>query len=77
MPGGFDEDPTQMGVAGFGDRAPDPIRAAGVFGGHEAHERHRARRGGKAAGVAEFSGTGERREVVDPAEAAQALDASA
>ena len=42
VPGGFDEDAAQMGVAGFGDAALGAFRAARVLGGHEADEGHGA-----------------------------------
>src|SRR6185436_8737706 len=77
VPGRFDEHAAQMRIAGFGDRATDRSRAAGVLGWNETHEGHDARRGGKAAGVAEFGSDGKCGELVDAAEAAQALDAGA
>ena len=77
VPGGFDEHAPEMGVAGFGDRALRALGAAGVFGRDEADEGHGTRRSGKAAGVAELRGDGERGEIIDAAEAAQPLDARA
>jgi hypothetical protein len=77
LPGGFAQDPAQMGVAGFGDRAARLFGAARVFGGHEAGKRPHPWRRGEAAGVAEFGGDGEGGEIVDAAETAQALDACA
>jgi hypothetical protein len=41
--------------------------------GMRPYEGHGARRGGKASGVAEFGGDGERGEIIDAAETAQAL----
>ena len=40
MSGLFDEDPTRVGVAAFGDAAPLLFGAAGVFGRDEAEEGH-------------------------------------
>ena len=77
VPGGLDQYPPQMRIAGFGDVAAGLFRAAGVFGRDEAGKGHHARGGWKAAGVAEFGRDGERGEIVDAAEAAQALDAGA
>jgi hypothetical protein len=48
-----------------------------VLGGDEADKRHRARRGREAPRVAELGRDGQRGQVVDPAEAAQALDPGA
>src|SRR5436309_2892650 len=73
VPGGFDEDATQMAVARFRDAALRAFGATRVLGGHEADKRHGARSGRKAARVAEFRGDGERGQVVDAAEAAQPL----
>lgn len=77
VPRGFDEHAPQMRIARFGDRAVDAFGTAGVLRGDQAGKRHEARRRGKASGVAEFGGNGERGEVVDPAEAAQAFDTRA
>ena len=77
VPGRFDEHAAEMSVAGLGNTALGARRAAGVLGRHEADERHGAWRGGKAAGVAEFGGDGERGQIIDAAEAAQTLHASA
>ena len=74
LPSRFDEHASQMGVAGFGDRALDPFGPAGILGGDQAGEGHQTRGRRKAAGVAEFGGKGQRREVVDAAEAAEAFD---
>jgi hypothetical protein len=77
VPRGFDEDPAEMRVAGFGDAAARLFRATRIFGRDEAGEGHDARGGRKAAGVAQFRGDGQRGEIVDAAEAAEALDARA
>ena len=77
VPGGLDQDAAQMGVAGCGDGAPRLFGAARVFGRHEAGKRHDPWGRREAAGVAEFGRNGERGEIVDAAEAAQALDAGA
>jgi hypothetical protein len=45
-----------------------------ALGGHEADERHRAGRCWKPPGVTQFGRDGERGEIVDVPEAAQALD---
>src|SRR4029434_6575820 len=58
VPGGFDEDAPEMGVAGFGDRAARLFRAARVFGGDEAGKGHHPRCRGEAAGGAEVGGAG-------------------
>ena len=73
VPGGLDEHAPQMAVAGFGDRAARLFGAARVFGWDQAGKRHHARRRRKAARVAQFGGDGQRGEVVDAAEAAQAF----
>jgi hypothetical protein len=75
VPGRFDEHPPQVRVAGLGDAALDPSCAARVLGRNEAHVRHHARRSRKAPGIAELSRDRQGREIVDAAEAAQALDA--
>ena len=75
VPGGFDEHAAQMAVAGLGDRSLRAFGAAGVLRGDKADKSHDARRGGKAPRVAELGGDGECRQIVDPAEAAQSLDA--
>ena len=75
MPRRFDQDAAQMRIPRFGDRAAGLFRPSGMFGGHEADKRHRARRRAKSARVAEFGGDGERREVVDPAKTPEAFDA--
>lgn len=77
MPGGFDEDAPHMGIAGLGNRAARLLGATRVFRGYEPDEAPEARRGRKAARVAEFGGDGEGREIVDATEAAQARDAGA
>ena len=75
LPGGFHEHPAQMRVAGLGDGATCLFRSAGVLGGNQAGEGHQARRRRKATRIAQFSGDGQGGEIVDPAEAAQALHA--
>ena len=75
VPGGFDEDASQMRVAGFGDVAARLFGAAGGLGRDETGERHDARGRREAARIAQFSGDRQRREIVDTAEAAQALNA--
>jgi hypothetical protein len=75
MPRRFDEHAPQMGIPGFGDRAARLFRSAGMLGRHEADKRHRPRGGPEPTGVPEFSGDGQRREIVDATETAQALDA--
>ena len=77
LPGGFDEHTSEMRVASFGDRAARPFGAAGMLGRDEASKGHQARRGREPARVAEFGGNGQGGEIVDAAEAAQALDAGA
>ena len=52
-------------------------RAAGVLRRNATGKGHHARRRGEAARVTELGGDGERREIVDAAEAAQPLDAGA
>lgn len=46
-----------------------------MLGRGEPDEGHRARRAGKSASVTELGGDGERRQIVDAADAAQPLDA--
>src|SRR5207245_6077664 len=48
MPRGFDQNSSQMRVAGLGDRAPGLFGATRMFGRHEADEGHRTGRGRKA-----------------------------
>jgi hypothetical protein len=77
MPGGFHQDAAEMSVAGFGDGAARLFGATRVFRWHEPGERHHPRCGREAAGVTEFGGDGQRRQIVDAAETAQAFDAAA
>ena len=77
VPRGFHENTAQMRIARLGDRAARRLRAAGVLGGNQTDEGHQPRRGGKTARVAELGGDGERRQIVDAAEAAEPLDARA
>jgi len=63
-----------MGIAGLGDRALGAFRAAGVLGGPQADERHRARRGWESSRVAELGGNRERRQIVDAPEATESLN---
>src|SRR6187549_1076993 len=74
VPGGFDEDSSQMRIAGFGDGTVGAFRAARMLRGDEAHEGHGRGRAAKAARIAELGGDRQRGEIVDAAEAAQALD---
>jgi hypothetical protein len=74
MPGGFDQDAPQVGIAGFGNAAAGLSGPTGVFGRHEADKRHGARGGRKAPWIAEFGSDGERGQVVDAAEATQPRD---
>ena len=75
VPGGCDQDAAEMRIAGFGDVAAGAGGAAGVLRGDEAGEGHDPGGGGEAARIAKFGGDGERGQIVDAAEAAQALDA--
>ena len=75
VPGGFDQHAPQMGIAGFGDRAARLFGAARMLRRHEADKGHRPRGGREPPRVAEFGGDGQRGEIVDAAETAQALDA--
>ena len=75
VPGRFDEDPAQVGIAGFGDVATRPGGATRVLGRDEAGEGHDPRRRGKPAGIAEFGGDRQGREIVDAAETPEPLDA--
>ncbi len=75
MPGGFHEHPSQVRVPGFGDRASRLLRAARMLGGNQAHECHETRGRREAPGIAELRGDRERRQVINAAEAAQALNA--
>ena len=74
VPGGFDEHAPQMRVAGFGDRR----RAPASCRSNARRERGRRRPScsgpsRKRRGIAELRGDGQRGEIVDAAEAAQAL----
>ena len=75
MPRRFDQHATQMAVACFGDAALGAFGAARVLGEHQAHVRHRAGRCREATWVAELRGDGKGGEIVDAAEAPQALHA--
>ncbi len=75
MPGGFDEHAPQVGIARFGDGTAGLLRAAGMLGRHETDEGHGTGRRGKPTRIAEFGRDRERGQIVDAAEAAQALDA--
>jgi hypothetical protein len=75
VPGGFDEHAADVGVAGFGDGALRAFGPARVLGRDQADKGHRAGRRRKPTRVAELGGNRQRREVVDAAEAAEALHA--
>ena len=78
VPGGFDEHAAQMGIAGFGDARRGPVwRRWSIRTGTRPMKAMTLRRGREAAGVAEFGGDGQGGEIVDAAEAAEALDAGA
>ena len=77
VPGRFDEDAAEIGIAGFGDGAADPFRAAGVSDGTSPNEGHHATARRGSGGGPKFGGNGERGEIVDTAETAQALDTRA
>jgi hypothetical protein len=77
VPSGFDEDSAEMGIVGFGDGALDALDPAGIFRRDQTQKGHDTRSGGKAARIPEFGGNGQRRQIIDAAEAAEALDASA
>jgi len=62
-----------MRVAGFGNAALHALGSARVFGRDQADEGHRAGRGGKAMRVAEFGRDGQGGEIINAAEAPQAL----
>jgi hypothetical protein len=70
----IDEHPAQMRVARFGDAALRPSGAARVLGQDQADERHGTGRRSEATRVAQLRGDRERGQIIDPAEAAQALD---
>ena len=74
LPSGFDQDAPQMRVAGFGDGAAGVFGAAGMLGRNQPGEGHQARGRRETARVAEFGGDGQRGEIVDATEAAQAFD---
>jgi hypothetical protein len=77
LPGGFDEDPPEMGVAGFGNGASGLFRPAGLFGGDQTGQRHDARCRRETAGIAQFGGNGQGGEIIDAAETPQPFDARA
>ena len=77
LPGGFDQDSSQMRISGLGDVATNLRCAAGMLGWDEASKRHQARRGREAPCIAEFRRDGERREIIDAAKASQGDDARA
>jgi hypothetical protein len=74
MPRGFDYHSAEVRVAGLGDRAAGLLRPARMLRGNQADEGHETRRRGKPPHIAELGCNRERRQVIDPAEAAQALD---
>jgi len=64
-PRAFDEGAAGAAVAGFGDAAEAPRRAARVFGGNQADERGHLSGGVEAREVAEFGDDGDRDEELD------------
>ena len=59
VPGGFDEDPPPVGVAGLGDGAAVSGAAGGVKTGHQANEAHQFARGAEAVEVLDLGQQGE------------------
>jgi hypothetical protein len=54
VPGGFDEDPTEVRVAGFGDGTLTALPAAAVFGRNQAGGGHELRGFGVASQISDF-----------------------
>ena len=77
LPGGLDQDAPEMRVARFRDHPARRLRATRVFRRHQASERHEAGGGRKAPRVTELPCNRPRGQLIDPAEAPQALDACA
>src|SRR5262245_45739191 len=75
VPGGFDQDPSQMSIAGFGNRPARMFGTAGMFGRHESDKGHRAGRGRESTGITQFGGDRECGQIIDAAKAPQTLDA--
>jgi hypothetical protein len=74
VPGRFDEQPADVGVADFGDRPARAALAGRTFRWHQADEAHERLHGLKAREVADPDGESQRGERVDVAQAAQATD---
>lgn len=64
-----------MRIAGLRDTSLRPLRPTGVFRGDQADIGHQTTGGRKPSRVTQFGRDGQRGEVVDAAEAAEALDA--
>jgi len=77
VPSRFDEHAAQMRIPDFGDRPANAFGAGGIFRRHEPHEAHQTGGGWESTWVAELGGDGQRGEIIDAAEAAQAFDAGA
>lgn len=65
VPGGFDEQLSQVLVAGLGYPAAESGLAAGVLGGHEPHPRREARRRGEPREAVGLAGDRDRGDGVD------------
>lgn len=71
VPRGFDEYPSEVGIARFGDGAARPFGPTGVLRWDEPDLGHGPRRRRETARIPQFGGDGQRRQIVDPAETAQ------
>ena len=73
-PGGFDDDASQVRVAGLGDGAPPFSFAAGVFAGNQAAVSHQLPGFRKARDLPQFSDDGHRRDLRNASQRLQSFD---
>ena len=74
VPGGLDEEPSHVGVAGLGDGALAALVSRAAFAGNEPDEGHQPPGRGEAFEVVQLDGEADRGDRVDAAEAAQRGD---
>ena len=65
VPGRFDQELSQMAVAGFGDTSLATFVPTGSLGGDQAKEGHELPRGGKSAEVSNLADEAQRGESLD------------
>jgi hypothetical protein len=76
VPGGLDQQPSDVAVAGFGDRSAALRFAGGVLGRYQPDERHQLLGGLESCEVADLADDPERGQRVDATQASQLRDQS-